>query len=77
MPNVPDPAASTGTRGLIGTLSGIFFIALAVLVLATSAPSTRLAAVAVAIVVGGLGLDAIVSTVRRRRSLLSRSGPLP
>ncbi len=58
-------------------LFGGFFVALAVLIVATSSASTRFAAIAAAIVVGGLGLDLLISTMRGKRSLLSRIGPLP
>jgi len=61
----------------VTTLFGVFFIAVAVLIMATSTAATRRGAIAVAVIVGGLGLDLIVSAIRRRRSLLSRIGPLP
>ena len=44
---------------------------------ATSSASNRFAAIAAAIVVGGLGLDLLITTMRGERSLLSRIGPLP
>ena len=68
---------STRTRRLIGALFGVFFVVLAVLIIATSEPPARVVAIAVAIVIGGLGLDLILSVLRRRKSLLSRIGPLP
>ena len=77
MPDIPDPMTSTKTRRLIGILFGVFFVVLAVLIIATSDPHTRVAAIAVSIVIGGLGLDLIFSILRRKRSLLSRIGPLP
>ena len=77
MPDVPDPVTSTKTRRLIGILFGVFFVALAVLIIALSEPTNRVAAIAVAIVLGGVGLDLIVSALRRKRSLLSHIGPLP
>lgn len=77
MPHVPDPTTSTPTRRRVGTLFGVGFIAVAVLILVASGPDTRLASIAVAVVVGGLGLDLVVSMARRRRPLLSRLGPLP
>ncbi len=77
MRDTSDPAVSTRTHRWIGTLFGIFFIALAVLIIATSEPSTRVGAIAAAIVIAGLGLDLIASVLRGKRSLLSRIGPLP
>jgi len=72
-----DPTTSTRSRRLAGLLFGVFFVALAVLIVVTSEASTRVPAIAVAVVVGGLGLDLIISAIRRKRSLLSRIGPLP
>jgi hypothetical protein len=72
-----DPTTSTRSRRLVAVLFGAFFVALAVLIVVTSEASTRVPAIAVAVVVGGLGLDLIISTIRRKRSLLSRIGPLP
>jgi hypothetical protein len=64
-------------RRLIGTLFGSVFVGLAVLIIATSRSSAGVPAVAGALVIGGLGLDLIVSVLRRKKSLLSRIGPLP
>lgn len=75
-PDRADPATSTRARRVGGTLFGLSFIALAVLVIATSVPSNRPGAILVAAVIGGLGVDLVASMVRRRRSLLSRIGPL-
>jgi hypothetical protein len=68
---------SNKTRRLIGTLFGVFFVALAALIIVASEPATSVAAIALAIVIGGLGLDLIFSVLRRKKSLLSRIGPLP
>lgn len=72
-----DPLTSTRSRRLVGVLFGAFFVALAVLIVVTSEASNRFPSVAAAVVIGGLGLDHIISTIRRKRSLLSRIGPLP
>lgn len=77
MPDTNDPATSTKTRRMVSMLFGAFFVALAVLIVAISSASTRFGAIAVAVIVGGLGLDLIVCTMRRKRSLISRIGPLP
>lgn len=77
MPDSADPATTTKTRRLVGVAFGIFFVAVAVAVVATSDASTRVGAVAAALVLGALGLDLIVSARRRTRSWLSRIGPLP
>ncbi len=72
-----DPSTSTRSRRLVGVPFGAFFVALALFIVVTSDASTRVPAIAAAVVVGGLGLDLIISAIRRKRSLLSRIGPLP
>ncbi len=56
---------------------GILFVGIAIAIVYWSAADHPLGASATAAVVGGLGLDALVSAVRSRRSILSRIGPLP
>lgn len=56
---------------------GLFFIGVAILIALTSDESTRLAALLLAMLIGGLGLEALISAIRSKRSLLSRIGPLP
>lgn len=54
---------------------GILFTALGLLI-AWTAENGLLSCLA-AICVGGMGIDAVDSAMRNRRSLLSRIGPLP
>lgn len=56
---------------------GIFFLALVPIILVVAWEDTPVGALVVAAVVGLLGVDAIFSAVRNRRSLVSRIGPLP
>jgi hypothetical protein len=56
---------------------GVFFMLVAVLILVTIDTSVRWGALLAAVLVGGLGLDAVVSAFRKRQSLLARIGPLP
>ena len=56
---------------------GVFLLCLVPLVLTVAWEDTPLGAAVVALSVGFLGVDAIVSAVRDRRSLVSRIGPLP
>lgn len=56
---------------------GVFFVVLALAILATAWESAPVEAVIAALVVGFLGAEAIVSVLRGRPSLLSRIGPLP
>ena len=54
---------------------GTLFVACAVAIFIVSelSPGVWIAG----IVIGGLGLDAIISALRSRKSLLARIGPLP
>ena len=54
---------------------GVFFAALGVII-AFTAENGALSYLA-AVTVGGLGIEAIYSAIRNRRSLISRIGPLP
>jgi len=55
----------------------IFFIVLSIVILGSSSESTLIGSVVVAVVVFGLGVDAVVSAVRNKQSFVSRVGPLP
>ena len=54
---------------------GALFVVLAVLIVCLSGNGWP--AWLAALVVGGLGVDALVSALRKRRCLLARLGPLP
>ena len=56
---------------------GVLFIVLAVAIVVWSNPPMHLGAVLTALVIAALGLDALISAIRNKRSLLSRVGPLP
>ena len=56
---------------------GLLFVGIAIAILVLSATERPIAAFLAAFVTGGLGLDALLSAVRNRRSFLSRIGPLP
>lgn len=77
MAEKPDPLSSTKFRQIIGLLFGVFLVALAGFVAATSDASNRVGSIVVAVVIGGLGLDLVINTVRRKPSLLGRIGPVP
>jgi len=62
---------------IVTALFGVFFIALALLILATAWESAPIGAAIAALVVAFLGVDAVISVWRGRSSLLSRIGPLP
>jgi hypothetical protein len=62
----------------IGSVAiGILFVVVAVAILSISYPFTSVAEPVAGLVIGALGLEALVSARRRTRSLLSRIGPLP
>lgn len=68
-----EPTAPANRR--VTAAFGLFFTAIAVAILVVSERS--LGPVVAAAAVGGLGIDALVSAYRNKRSLLSRIGPLP
>lgn len=61
----------------VTAMVGLLFIVLAIAILANADGDRKLGATLAAVVVGGLGVDAMVSAVRNRLSLLARIGPLP
>lgn len=56
---------------------GVLFIGIAMAIVYASAGDYTFVVIVTAIVIGGLGVDALLSAVRNRRSILSRIGPLP
>lgn len=61
----------------ITTVFGIFLILIAALILVSAERPTRVGVVVVAVGLGLLGLDAVISGIRKRTPLVSRIGPLP
>lgn len=71
-----DIDATTGMRA--GNLAiGLLFVGLAIGIVLLAEPASSVGSLLAALVIGGLGLDALLCAARRRRSLLSRLGPLP
>jgi hypothetical protein len=62
---------------VVTTIFGVFLLVLAVTAVVTSSEETRTGALLLALVLGALGLDAVISAARDRRSIISRIGPLP
>ena len=77
--NSPDDRQ--GERGKLDrwvtAVVGLLFVGIAIAILALSASERPIAAFLAAFVTGGLGVDALLSAARNRRSFLSRIGPLP
>ncbi|MGG6239493.1 hypothetical protein ACQ4N7_12770 [Nodosilinea sp. AN01ver1] len=75
-PKMPGSMRSRSYRWITATF-GLVFVLLAIAILATADSNRKLGSALVAIIVGGLGGDAMVSAARNGRSILSRLGPLP
>jgi hypothetical protein len=67
---------STSGR-IVDLLYGILFLVLAVTILVLSEQLTLAGSIAAALVIGGVGVEAMFSAWRGKRSLLARIGPLP
>ena len=65
------------THRVVTAIFGVFLILLAIGIVLAADASMPVGAVVAALAVGVLGVDACVSAVRSRRSLLERIGPLP
>jgi len=68
---------TTVTRRTVTAAFGVFFVVLAVAIVLSVDGPLSIGAFVAALAVGLLGVDACVSAVRGKRSLLERIGPLP
>ncbi len=74
----PNAAKDQGMRERVAAvLVGALFVAIAIVILASFMHDLSVGPVLAAVVIGGLGIEALLSAVRNRRCLLSRIGPLP
>jgi len=74
----PNPAKDQGTRErVVAVLIGALFVGIALAILASFMHDLSVGPVLTAVVIGGLGIEALFSAARNRRCLLSRIGPLP
>jgi hypothetical protein len=69
------PPSQSKSHRIVTCAFGVLFVALAIAIFFVSEVS--LGSLIAGALVGGLGLDAVLSSVRGKRSLLSRLGPLP
>ncbi len=78
MDSTRKPGAGRRSERYVGAACGVLFIAVAVVIffIAPDAPHPFWARIA-ALVIGALGLEAVIAALRNRRSLASRIGPLP
>ena len=73
-----NPTRDRGTRERVAAaVIGVLFVAVALAIVVTSVRDLSTGPVLAAIVIGSLGVEALISAARNRRCLLSRIGPLP
>ena len=73
-----EPSDARGaTSRWVDVAFGLLFVGISAAILYSSTSEVGLGAWAAALIIGGLGLDALLSAARNRRSLVSRIGPLP
>jgi small basic protein len=78
MSHKANPREDHETRERVAAaLIGAFFVGIALAILASFVHELSVGPVLAAVVIGGLGIEALISAVRKRRCLLSRIGPLP
>jgi hypothetical protein len=78
MTDNPNPAKDQGTRERVAAvLIGALFVGIALAILASFMHDLSVGPLLAAVVIGGLGIEALLSAARHRRCLLSRIGPLP
>ncbi len=69
------PPSQSRAYRTVTCLFGVFFVGLAVAIFIAAELSVGVWIAG--FVIGGIGLDAVISAIRRRKSLLGRIGPLP
>jgi hypothetical protein len=74
--NVGNARESNGGRVVSGCM-GLLFVGLAIAIIVVADDPARPGPLLAALVIGLLGIDALISAARGKRSLLSRIGPLP
>jgi len=73
-----NPREDLRTRDRVAAaVIGAFFVGIALAILASFVHDLSVGPVLAAVVIGGLGFEALFSAARKRRCLLSRIGPLP
>jgi hypothetical protein len=73
-----NPQEDQGARDRVAAaVIGALFVGIALAILASFMHDLSVGPVLAAVVIGGLGIEALLSAARKRRCLLSRIGPLP
>lgn len=73
---MPTDAPKNSERWVTGAV-GLLFVGIAVAIVYSVGADHSLGSFAAAVVIGWLGIDALLSAARKRRSVLLRIGPLP
>jgi uncharacterized membrane protein HdeD (DUF308 family) len=71
------PLEETRSNRLVSAGFGVLLLMIAAFVLTSADVATGIGSTLLAVVLGLLGVDALISAARKRRSLMSRIGPLP
>ena len=69
--------APTNAERWVTAMVGLLFVGIAIAIVGLLAADLSFGTLALAAVIGGLGIEAILSAARKRRSIVSRIGPLP
>lgn len=78
MSDEENPTTGEGTRERVAAfLIGALFVGIALAILVSFMQDLSAGPVLAALVIGSLGIEALLSAARNRRCLLSRIGPLP
>jgi len=75
--NAPGPSDQGTRERVAAALIGALFVGIALAILVSFVHDLSAGPVLAAVVIGGLGIEALLSAARNRRCLLSRIGPLP
>ena len=72
----PEKTQSAPER-IAAAVIGTLFTGIAVAIVVYSAHDLSVGALVASVVIGALGIEALVSAMRNRRCLISRIGPMP
>jgi dolichyl-phosphate-mannose--protein O-mannosyl transferase len=73
---MPTEAPKSSERW-VTAVAGLLLVGIAIAIVYSVGADHSFGSFAAAAVIGWLGIDALVSAARKRRSILSRIGPLP
>ena len=73
---MPTEVPKSSERWVTGVV-GLLLVGIAIAIVYAVGADHSLGSIAAAAVIGWLGIDALLTAARKRRSILSRIGPLP